>query len=61
MQVLYSQCLPILGVNRNIGTEWRMLPERYQGLGMPNYVMLCFAAKVFICCVTGVLTIQLEE
>ena len=24
-----------------------MLPERYHGLGMPNYIVNCFAAKVF--------------
>ena len=29
--------LPLVGVNRNIGKEWRRLPERYQGLGLPNF------------------------
>ncbi len=32
----YYHCLPALGVNRNIGHEWRTLPFEYQGLGLPN-------------------------
>ena len=32
----YFQCLPALGVNRNIRKEWRMLPLQFQGLGLPN-------------------------
>ena len=44
MQSLYFKCLPFLGVNRHITKEWRMLPEQYHGLGMPNYVVSCLAA-----------------
>ena len=47
IQSLYFQCLPLLGVNRHITKEWRMLPERYHGLGMPNYVVNCLSAKIF--------------
>ena len=32
----YYSCLSPLGVNRNIAKGWRMLPEEYFGLGMPN-------------------------
>ena len=47
MQNLYFKVLPILGVNRHITKEWRMLSESYHGLGLPNFVVLCFAAKLF--------------
>ena len=32
----YYKCLGPLGVNRNIAKGWRMLPEEFFGLGMPN-------------------------
>ena len=32
----YYTILPALGVNRNISREWRTLPTRYQGLGLPQ-------------------------
>ena len=48
MQSLYYHCLPFLGVNRNITKPWRMLPEKYHGLGLPNFVVVCFATKVFL-------------
>ena len=44
---LYYRLLPLLGVNRNITTPWRMLPEMYQGLGLPNFLVLSLASKVF--------------
>ena len=47
IQSLYFRALPFLGVNRCITKEWRMLPERFQGLGMPNFVVECLAAKIF--------------
>ena len=34
---LYYKMLPLLGVNRNIGKEWRTLPERYPGIGLLNF------------------------
>ena len=36
-QDLYYKMLTLLGINRNIGKEWRTLPERYQGLGLPDF------------------------
>ena len=47
MRKLYHRALSILDVNRNITTEWRMLPEMYQGLGLPNFTVHAFAKKVF--------------
>ena len=47
MQSLYSNILPILGVNRYTTNEWWMLGARFQGLGLPNFVVLCFAGRVF--------------
>ena len=38
-QALYFKCLPTLGVNRNITLGWRMLPCRFQGLGLPNMAL----------------------
>jgi hypothetical protein len=32
----YFTILPALGVNRNITREWRTLPTKYQGLGLPQ-------------------------
>ena len=37
--------LPLLGVNRNIAKEWRTLPERYQGLGLPDFEVHSFSKK----------------
>lgn len=38
-----------LGVNSYIAQEWQMFPEpeRYHGLGLPNFVALSLAAKVY--------------
>ena len=36
-QDLYYKILPLLGVNRNMGKEWRTLPERYQGLDLLDF------------------------
>ena len=46
-QALYFKILPFLGVNPHITKEWRMLPERFHGLGLLNFVVLCLAAKIF--------------
>ena len=35
-QDVWFKCLPSLLVNRHIRTEWRMLPIKFQGLGLPN-------------------------
>jgi len=47
MQSLYYRVLPCLGINRCITKEWRMLPERYVGLGLPNFVVITLAKKFF--------------
>jgi hypothetical protein len=44
---LYYRILPLLGVNRHIGFDWRMLSERFGGLGLPNFVVLAFACKIY--------------
>jgi hypothetical protein len=38
-QDFYFKCLPTLGVNRNITLGWRMLPCRFQGIGLPNMAL----------------------
>jgi hypothetical protein len=38
-QDLYFKCLPTFGVNRNITKGWRMLPCRFQGLGLTNMAL----------------------
>ena len=48
-QSLYYKMLPLLGVNRNIGKEWRMLPERYQGLGLPDFEVHSFPRSSISC------------
>ncbi len=47
MQSLYFCVLLCLGVNKCITKEWRMLPERYVGLGLPNFVVIALAKKIF--------------
>jgi len=47
MSALYYKILPLLGVNRCINVFWHLLSERYQGLGLPNFVADCLAAKLF--------------
>ena len=44
-QRLYFKMLPLLGVNRNIYKELRTLPERYQGLGLPDFEVQSFSKK----------------
>ena len=44
-QKLYYKMLPLLDVNRNISKEWRTLPERYQGLGLPDFEVHSFSKK----------------
>ena len=48
MQDLYFKLLPLLKVNHNIMKDYQMLLTRYYGLEMPNFVVHCFAAKVFV-------------
>lgn len=44
---VYFKILPSLRVNRHITKGWRMTPARFQGLGMPNFVVWSFASKVY--------------
>ena len=37
-----------VNVNCCITREWRTLPERYQGLGLPEWGGDCLAAKIFL-------------
>jgi hypothetical protein len=46
IQRVYFQCLPSLNVNRHIDLPWRLLPERYQGLGMPNFALVSLTSKL---------------
>ena len=45
-KVVYK-ALPLLGIQRSIKKEHRMLPEYFQGLGLPNFVVPAFACKAF--------------
>ena len=44
---VWYKVFSLLGVRRNITLLWRTLPERFQGLGMPNFIVVAFASKVF--------------
>ena len=46
MQGLYFRIVPLLKVNRNITKQYQILPTRYHGLEMPNFVVHCFVEKV---------------
>ncbi len=46
MGELYYKALPMLGINRCIARDWRLLSERYQGLGPPNFTTDCLASKL---------------
>ena len=45
-QDFHYKILPLLGVSRNIGKEWKTLPERYQGLGLPDFEVHALSKKV---------------
>jgi hypothetical protein len=45
-QKVYKKALLLLGVNCKIKQEWRTLPEKYQGLAMPNVPLVALAEKV---------------
>jgi hypothetical protein len=45
-QRFYEKALPLLGVNRKIKKEWRMLPEMYQGLAFSNFPLIALAEKI---------------
>jgi hypothetical protein len=48
IQRVYAKALPHLGVNQNIKREWRTLPERYQGLALPNFLLVALSEKIFL-------------
>ncbi len=43
---VYFKCLPLLGVQRHIELPWRMLPECYQGIGLPNFSLISLSTKL---------------
>jgi hypothetical protein len=47
-QSIYYKLLPSLGVNRCITKSYRMLPEKYQGLALPNPNIWVLAAKLIL-------------
>ena len=44
---VYYKALPLLGIRRSIKREYRLLPEQFQGLGLPDFAVLAFACKIF--------------
>jgi hypothetical protein len=45
-QRVHFTYLPLLNLNCNIDLPWRLIPERYQGLGMANYALVSLAWKL---------------
>ncbi len=45
-QRVYYKCLPSLNVNCHIELPWRLIPERYQGLGMTNFTLVSLTSKL---------------
>jgi len=45
-QRVYFRCLPSLNVNCHIELPWRLIPERYQGLGLPNFALVSLTPKL---------------
>jgi hypothetical protein len=45
-QRVYFKCLLLLNVNCHIYLPRRLIPERYQGLGMANYALVSLASKL---------------
>ena len=44
---VYYKALPLLGIRQSIKKEYTTLPERFQGLGLPDFVVLVFAYNIF--------------
>ena len=47
-QRIYYKLLPSIGVNRCITKSYRMLPEKYQGLALPNPNIWVLSAKLIL-------------
>ena len=45
-QRVYFRCLPSLNINCHIELPWRLIPERYQGLGLPNFALVSLTSKL---------------
>ena len=45
-QRVYFKCLPSLNVNCHIKLPWRVIPEWYQGLGLPNFALVSLSSKL---------------
>ena len=54
LKPVYFRCLPFLGVQRHIELPWRTIPEKYQGIGLPNFSLVSLASKLqYIQCIWG--------
>ncbi len=59
-QRVYFKCLPLVNVSCHIDLLWRLIPERYQGLGMANYALVSLASNLsFLQCNWGFATTHL--
>jgi len=47
-QRVYFRCLPSLNVNCHIEIPWRLIPEQYQGLGLPNFALVSLTSKKLV-------------
>jgi hypothetical protein len=45
-QRVYFKCLPSLNVNCHIELPWRLIPERYHGLGLTNFALVSLTSKL---------------
>jgi hypothetical protein len=46
MQRIYFKCLPSLNINCHIELLWRLIPKRYQGLGMAIFALVSLSSKL---------------
>ncbi len=43
---VYFKCLPSLNITCHIELPWRLIPERYQGLGLTNFALVSLTSKL---------------
>jgi hypothetical protein len=46
IQRLYARALPFLGILCKIKKEWRTLPEMFQGLALPNFLLIALSEQI---------------
>jgi hypothetical protein len=52
LKPVYFRCLSFVGIQRHIELPWRMIPEKYQGIGLPYFSLVSLASKLqFIQCI----------